>query len=118
VTPPQAPVRRRRASIARRRSPKRRRSSSSRGEGSYKNRLIGTAMGGLGYGLIEKHFGAQIPALPFVGRSGTVAIACYFFASKHPVIKDVGIAAAAIAGYSYGKEGKVSGDDDFDDLSQ
>lgn len=77
-------------------------------------------MGGLGYGLIEKHFGDKIPSLPFVGRSGTVAIACYFFASKHPVVKDVGIAAAAIAGYSYGRTGKVSGEDDvdFDELAQ
>jgi hypothetical protein len=74
-------------------------------------------MGGLGYGLLEKHFGDKIPALPFVGRSGTVAIACYFFSARHPVIKDVGIAAAAIAGYSYGSTGKVSGED-YEDLEQ
>ena len=72
-------------------------------------------MGGLGYGLIEKHFGAKIPTLPFIGRSGTVALACYFFAGKHPLIKDVGVAAAAIAGYSFGATGKVSGEDYADD---
>jgi len=117
-----APVQRRsraRAPVRRRR---RRRSAGGRGPGttsdkSFKDKLIGTAMGGLGYGLIEKHWGAQIPSLPFVGKSGTVAIACYFFSSKHPLVKDVGIAAAAIAGYSYGKEGKVAGYDD-DDLAQ
>lgn len=74
-------------------------------------------MGGFGYGLIEKmlaKYGAGFPSLPLVGKSGTIAIACYFLGGKHPLIRDVGIAASAIAGYSFGKEGKVSGED-FDD---
>jgi hypothetical protein len=32
---------------------------------------------------------------------------------KHPIITDVGIAAAAIAGYSLAKDGVISGDDDW-----
>lgn len=79
--------------------------------GSYKNRLLGTAIGGLAYGFVEKTF-PSMPTLPLVGKSGTVALACYFFGGSHPIIRDVGIAAAAIAGYSLGKTGKVSGDVD------
>ena len=113
VTPPATPVRRRSSGGVRRR---RRRTYRRRGgggsDGSFKNRLIGTAMGGLGYGLIEKHFGAQIPTVPLIGKSGTIAILSYFFGQKHPLIKDIGVAAAAIAGYSFGKEGKISGEYD------
>ena len=113
VTPPSAsaPVRRRRSSgaITRRSKGTRRRRSSGSSEGSYKNKLMGVGMGGLAYGYLEKSF-PQIPTIPFLGKSGTVAVACYFFGAKHPLIKDVGIAAAAIAGYSLGKEGKVSGE--------
>lgn len=118
VVTPAAPVTRRRRSssaVSRRQRPRRRRSSSVGGQASYKNRLIGTAIGGLGYGLIEKNFGSKIPSLPFLGRSGTVAAACYFFGKGNKHIQDVGIAAAAIAGYSYGGTGKVSGEDDYDD---
>jgi hypothetical protein len=115
---PSAPVTRRRRSggaVTRKRKTHRRRSSSGGGSrGSFKNQLIGTAMGGFGFGWIMKNYSAQIPSLPLVGRSGTVAIASYFLAGKHPLVKDVGVAAAAIAGYSFGKTGTVEGyvDDD------
>lgn len=61
-----------------------------------------------------KHYGNQIPSLPMVGKSGTIAIAAYFFRGKHPIVKDVGVAAAAIAGYSFGKTGTVEGSYDPD----
>jgi hypothetical protein len=76
--------------------------------GSYKNRLIGTGIGGLAYGFIEKMF-PNMPTIPLLGKSGTVALAAYFFGGSHPIVKDVGIAAAAIAGYSLGKDGAISG---------
>lgn len=79
--------------------------------GSYKNRLIGTGVGGLAYGFIEKQF-PNLPTIPLIGKSGTVALAAYFFGGSHPIIKDIGIAAAAIAGYSLGKDGIISGDYD------
>lgn len=66
-------------------------------------------IGGLAYGYIEKNF-PQIPSVPFIGKSGTVALACYFLRAKSPMVRDVGIAAAAIAGYSLGTTGHVSGD--------
>ena len=78
---------------------------------------MGTAMGGFAYGFVEKTWGPQIPSLPFIGKSGAVALACYFLSPRHPLIKDVGIAAAAIAGYSFGKTGTVSGDE-YDELAQ
>lgn len=85
---------------------------------SYKNRMMGVAVGGLAYGLIEKSF-PSLPRLPVIGRSGTVALACYFFGGRNQIIQDMGIAAAAIAGHSFGKDGEVSGmldtSDDDDD---
>lgn len=77
---------------------------------------MGSAVGGFIFGFVEKTWGAQIPALPIIGKSGAVALACYFLAPKHPIIRDVGISAAAIAGYSFGKTGVVAGD--YDELAQ
>jgi hypothetical protein len=73
---------------------------------------MGTAIGGFAYGIIEKSF-PSLPTLPIVGKSGTVAIAVYFMGGNNELINDIGIAAAAIAGYSLGKSGVVSGG--FDD---
>lgn len=73
--------------------------------------MQGVALGGLGYGLLIKYFGAQLPRLPGVGRSGTVALAVYLLKPKNKILQDVGVAAAAIAGYSFGETGTISGDD-------
>ena len=69
-------------------------------------------MGGFAYGLLIKHFGSSLPTIPLLGRSGTVAAAVYFLKPKSQLIQDMGIAAAAIAGQSFGQNGVVSGDDD------
>lgn len=71
--------------------------------------MQGVAIGGLGYGLLAKHF-PNLPRIPGIGRSGTVALAVYFLKPKSELLRDVGIAAAAIAGYSFGESGTVSGD--------
>jgi hypothetical protein len=71
--------------------------------------MVGVAVGGLAYGLLEKSAGESIPELPLIGKSGTVALAIYFLGGSNQIINDIGIAAAAIAGYSLGKEGKISG---------
>jgi hypothetical protein len=91
------------------RAPKRRKGAVA-GSGGKRNVMMGVAVGGLAYGLIEKSF-PSMPTLPLIGKSGTVALACYFFGGSNPLIRDIGIAAAAIAGYSLGKEGHVSGYD-------
>jgi len=60
-------------------------------------------------GFIEKSF-PNLPTLPIVGKKGAIAIASHFLKGKHPIIGDIGKAAAAIAGYELGKLGTVSGD--------
>jgi hypothetical protein len=77
---------------------------------------MATAMGGLAYGFIEKSF-PNLPTIPLLGKSGTVALAAYFLGGRHKIVQDVGIAAAAIAGYSLGKSGLVSGHGDYEETS-
>jgi hypothetical protein len=73
---------------------------------------MGVAVGGLAFGLLVKNF-PSLPKLPGIGRSGTVALACYFLKPTNKILQDMGIAAAAIAGFSFGETGTVSGDDDI-----
>lgn len=70
--------------------------------------MQGVALGGLGYGLLIKHY-PELPALPGIGRSGTVALAVYLLKPTNKILQDIGIAAAAIAGSSFGETGEVSG---------
>lgn len=85
--------------------------------------MIGAGIGGAVFGYIESHF-PNLPTLPVLGRAGTVAIACHFLRKQgglgHGVlVRDVGMAAAVIAGYQLGKTGKIAGDDGVDgDLAQ
>lgn len=93
----------------RRRSSGRRSRGGSVGGGSSLNRTIGYAVGGFAVGFLEKTF-PQLPSLPIVGKKGAIAIACYFLRGKHPIVQDVGMAAAAISGYQLGSTGSISGD--------
>lgn len=68
----------------------------------------GAALGGLGVGLLEKTF-PNMPSLPMVGRKGALALAIYFLEPKEKLLQDVGMAAAALAGYEFGKTGAISG---------
>lgn len=72
------------------------------------SRMQGVALGGLGYGLLKKNW-PTMPRIPGIGQSGTVALAIYFWNPRNRLIQDIGIAAAAIAGYSFGESGTVSG---------
>jgi hypothetical protein len=68
------------------------------------------AVGGFAYGMIEKYAGASIPTLPLVGRAGAIAIGAYMFAKgRGGIVADVARAAAVIAGYQLGAQGKISG---------
>lgn len=105
VAPRAAPVKRRRSVGG---------SSSSVGA-LTPSKLFSVGLGGAIYGYIEKKF-PTLPTLPMIGRSGTIAVISYFVAKNggmghSGIVKDVGIAAAAIAGYQLGSTGKVSGDD-------
>jgi uncharacterized membrane protein YccC len=77
--------------------------------GRRPNAIIGAAVGGAAYGFIVKSF-PQLPTMPLIGKSGTVAALCYFFGGRQPLIRDIGIAAASIAGYSLATAGKIEGD--------
>jgi hypothetical protein len=47
------------------------------GSGNIASRIQNVALGGLAYGRAVKNF-PQIPRIPGIGRSGTVALAIYF----------------------------------------
>jgi hypothetical protein len=101
-------IRRRRSggSTKRRRS----RSTSSSG-GTIGNRILKTAIGGFCYGQLIKNF-PTLPTIPGFGRAGSVALGIYLLKPSSPILQDMGIAAAAIAGHSFGSTGVVAGDDD------
>lgn len=70
--------------------------------------MQGVALGGLGYGLLVKNW-PNMPRIPGIGRSGTIALAVYFLKPSNRLLQDIGVAAAAIAGFSFGETGTVSG---------
>jgi hypothetical protein len=109
-----APVARRSGGggIRRRRSgggKRHRKSGGGGGGGDISKRIQNIALGGLAYGLLVKNF-PTLPRIPGIGRSGTVALGVYFLKPKSRLLQDIGIAAAAIAGASFGETGTVSGD--------
>lgn len=71
--------------------------------------MVGHGLGGYAVGWIEKTF-PNLPQVPLVGRKGTIAIAAYFLHGKHPLVHDIGLAAAAVSGYEFGSTGHVTGD--------
>ncbi len=76
--------------------------------------LLGAGIGGAALGFIEKTF-PSLPTVPLIGRAGTIAIAAYFLSRRGGmgggILKDVALAAAAVAGYQLGRDGKVAGDE-------
>lgn len=108
VSAPRAP--------ARRRSHRRRRSSGgSRGHmgGIVSNEAVQMAVGGAIYGFaVKSGLVAKLPEIPLLGRTGTAAILLDYF-SRHGgghLASRAARAAAAIAGYQLGAEGKITGD--------
>lgn len=110
VQQPAAPIARRSGGRRRRRSGGRKKGRAS-GGGNIQKHMQGVAIGGLAFGLLVKNF-PSLPRIPGIGRSGTVALAVYFLKPRNEILKSMGIAAAAIAGYSFGETGTVAGDDD------
>lgn len=69
------------------------------------------AIGGAAFGFISKQFGDKLPTLPLLGRSGTIALAAYWFGKgKGGLVRDIAISAAVIAGYEIGTTGHISGE--------
>jgi hypothetical protein len=109
------PARRASGGVSRRRrsapKQKRRRSVGGGGGGQQiRTRIQGVAAGGFLYGQLIKAF-PDMPRLPILGTAGTVAAAVWFLKPKSQIVQDIGIAAAAIAGNSFGQTGSVQGDD-------
>ncbi len=108
-----------RSSSAPARTSRKRRSGGGKRRGGSDGSLGKTAMavglGGAAVGWIEKTW-PNLPSISIVGRKGTIALAAYFLRGKLPYAREVCLAAAAIAGYQFGSEGKVTGyDDDYYD---
>lgn len=101
------------APIKRRKHHSRKRGGISRGGDSKE--FIGVGIGGAAVGFVEKTWGANIPTVPILGRMGTVALGCWIARKQGfggNLVRDMGIAASAIAGYQLGLTGKISGEDD------
>jgi hypothetical protein len=82
--------------------------------------MFGAGIGGAALGFIEKMF-PNLPTVPVIGRAGTIALGAYLLSKRGgmPIMRDVALAGAVIAGYQIGLTGKVSGDDGVsgDDVS-
>jgi hypothetical protein len=98
--------------VAKRRAAPRRRSGGVGGGDNLGKVALATGLGGAAVGWIEKTW-PNLPSFTMVGKKGTIAIAAYFLRGKLPYAREVCLAASAIAGYEFGKEGRVSGEDDF-----
>lgn len=83
------------------------------GGGLISNDAIQMAIGGAIYGYaVKAQIIDKLPELPLLGRTGTAAIILDYF-SRHgggQIALRASRAAAAIAGYTLGTEGKITGD--------
>jgi hypothetical protein len=102
-----------RAAPARRRASRRRSGSNLGVGGIVSNEAVQMAIGGALYGYaVKSGLVAKLPAIPVLGRTGTAAILLDYWA-RHgggSIAHRAARAAAAIAGYQLGAEGKISGD--------
>lgn len=76
--------------------------------------MLACGLGGAAVGFLEKTF-PNLPTLTFLGKKGTIAAAAYLLRRQIPYAREIAISAAAISGYEFGKEGRVSGADDWSD---
>lgn len=82
--------------------------------GLISNESIQMAVGGALYGFaVKQGLVDKLPAIPVLGRTGTAAILLDYW-SRHgggQLAHRAARAAAAIAGYQLGHDGKISGDE-------
>jgi hypothetical protein len=78
------------------------------------NSVVSDAIGGaiVGY-LVKSGLVAKLPAVPFLGRMGTAALAADFIARRGggDMARRVARGCATIAGYQLGHDGAIQGDD-------
>lgn len=80
---------------------------------SERHRLY-TLMGAAALGWMDKSDSmANIPTLPFLGKAGTVGVACYFGGKwmKSPMLDDAATGILSIAVYELAKQGHIDGDE-------
>lgn len=104
-----------RAAPVRRRVHRRRSSGGSSGAiaGLISSEAVQMLIGGALYGYaVKSGVVAKLPAIPIVGRTGTAAIILDYW-GRHgggKYVRTAAHAAASIAGYQLGSEGKIQGD--------
>lgn len=83
-----------------------------KGRQSSEKVLMGLCVGGLALGYFDKSGTTfPIPTIPVLGKAGTIAVIAHFFGKgKQGMVTDIRNAAAVVASYEFGKDGKVSGD--------
>lgn len=106
-------IRRRRSSGGK----KRRRSHIGSSGAGIQTKIQSMAIGGFCYAQLVKNF-PTLPQVPGLGRAGSVAALVYFLKPKSQLLQNVGIAAAVIAGHSFGQTGTVAGGHDDDESLQ
>lgn len=115
-----------RAPAARRSSPRpivvaaprrvsRRRSGGGGGRSSGGKEIVASVIAGAAIGIIEKQsFFASLPAIPLLGKKGTIAVLAYIWRRNGgpDMARDVALVAAGLSGYQFAKDGRIDGDDD------
>jgi len=68
-------------------------------------------MGGALLGFLDQAIGSKLPTIPLLGRAGTIALGAYLFGKGRGggMLRDIALAASAVAGYEIGTKGSVSG---------
>lgn len=84
--------------------------------GIFSARRTQLMMGAFAVGVLEKQgIFQQLPALPFIGRTGTIGVAAHMFAGGHGgLAEDIATAAFIIAAHELGATGSIVGGDETD----
>ncbi len=89
--------------------------------GLFSPKRMGLMVGALGVGFLEKqNMLQQLPALPLIGRTGTIGVAAALISGGKPgIVDDIATAALVIAAHELGSTGSIQGPGDgWDDQGQ
>lgn len=71
--------------------------------------MMNAALAGFIISYIEKNYGAQLPSIPVLGDTGTIALLAYYFRGKHKMLPTIALVAAGLAAYQYEATGTITG---------
>jgi hypothetical protein len=77
--------------------------------GLISQKQLNAALGGAALGFIQKQFAASLPAVPIIGKNGTIALGAYLLRGKFPLADDICTAALVVSAFQLGSTGKVEG---------